>query len=121
MEKTSYIIIIMNPKNILSFTGKLIVVFLLFVGCYFTLIVSHELVHFLDFKDHVIEGDICIVQWPPFTNGAAAYYEFDYYDNTYQEIEEIGKTTEFKAYSLNILMAVIMGLVIGPSLHKLFQ
>lgn len=85
--------------------GKIILVLFSFFGIFILQIVIHENFHKFDFKNiEKISDETCYLN---FNDDALGYYQF-YPNGTsqYEEIEEIKKYTELKAYSLSTIVII---------------
>ena len=75
--------------------------------------IVHEYIHKFDLKKYSVEGEgeICLLNAPKSIRdvffGPTAYYEFSANESMSEEIKKEVFWSEIKAYSANILMAII--------------
>jgi len=65
----------------------------------------HELSHKQDFKDVVINGSICLLNYPSSLWDLEASYDYQYTNKTAEQ--EVMKYTEYKAYTISFLILIV--------------
>lgn len=83
-----------------------------FVGMISLGIMLHELSHRTDFQSIAVDGHICFLDIPNNMTlkefiGLTAYYEPVIYEQNATQYREIGKYTEFKAYTISFGLLAI--------------
>lgn len=74
---------------------------------------SHEYSHKLDLKDYVYQGEICYLSFPEnitfnnLFNDAIGYYSYYENESYSEEIKQVKKYTEIKAYSITFGIIII--------------
>lgn len=68
----------------------------------------HEFSHKFDYKQYVEEDYLCLVNLPKLEwTSAGAYYEFRFNESYRDEVDAIGQTTEWKAYTIQIIIMLV--------------
>ena len=84
------------------------------IGVFVSSTALHEYSHYRDFKDIAQEGQICALSIPTnltlssLTSTEAGYYEFKISPQDEQQYNNISKYTEIKAYSIDVIMAIVL-------------
>lgn len=88
------------------------VMFITFVsGALFLIVLAHEYTHYFDFKGEVNEetDSMCLLANPLFIkkDGIIGYYSYEY-NQTNERVKEIMRYTEFKAYSVSVIVLILI-------------
>ena len=97
-------------KSIAERIAFSVVILFSFIGLLLSSIIIHEYSHYFDYRGKVVDEEICGLSLPKITensfnlNTVLGFYSFSYNQKDSKEIQEIGKTTEIKAYFLNFII-----------------
>ena len=91
-----------------------IVIFFSILGVSFFSIILHELSHYQDMHEIILQDDICILNMPTtfdaVLTSAAGYYSYNYnYSNLTirDKVDDTGVWTESKAYTISFLIMAL--------------